>query len=924
MLFVIVLTVCLFSPFSVKAEGSISCNDFKNNIKDVYGFSVIPDVESSTPKITISMNIAANVLNSITGLKNNKPTFKVSRIFISSGKMIDSYSTFLEEEESLTKLADYNTEEDLNANFNGLGSKELKDGSSIIIPNNRTDDVIYYIILESVSPDYVLQKKCDTESNSIVFLALSAPIKPVYVVDDRILPIGDDDYDGEYGVLDCNKSFPTGSFEDSFCKVWNAVENPRVFTKDKRVNGENDIDKYWCDAFKSLPSELAKLDSSEKDNYYKSINRKYLAGTISYDKPIDYYYVYNYGGQNPSTHQSVSSSYQTKEEVKCKVTCREVVTVEYGLPVASVAGMCFEYKVQVTSRVNCDSEITNPPQIVKEYCTPTPYCVNLATGFTNTDAGPSEEFDSCIKACDGGKYTSGCSRQCYNSVYGFSSNLQKNKYLDFKEVVEKLNIPQGNCAFQGYYYSTGSIYWSPFNCLARWYQSHGHHYNCIASAGGGIDAECNCAMICQWVGCNGGNHTYLNPDEGYNDYLKNKEIYEKAKSACKQGATCSTTQATFTISANYNYTGEGDGVWINFPYDKNQSNVKDKISGDAKTCTARDVNTTTILNRAGCYSCESYSPGNMYFTEWGFPGSWIRNKTGAVSYDYNDVGNSKYWTPVPKKFCLPLDTKNVNAKWWNAYYLDKAKQNPSLNFSYNDSDYMNNIADDCDKFTCKTTTKNFDEGDEITYNIHAETRKFGMFEWNIDMNCFYATNDNFPNYGTSQTTCEKSRDGCSSNSRVEPYTIHSVDLAKLFPAKNTDEARSPGFNWSQFSAVTEKTNPYYTSSPARYAKWVQENNYAVYNENYLDYEIELKKENIKALKKSRDYTDFDEDGFTLNSQQRVLHYRSPLFTGDGEIDLSSATYPNYETLKCNNIANVSKNGSNYEVGCFYVEREVNK
>lgn len=100
----------------------------------------------------------------------------------------------------------------------------------------------------------------------------------------------------------------------------------------------------------------------------------------------------------------------------CKVTCQEQFQVTYDPPAVVKAGLCFQYKVTVRSKVTCKTEDKGglkwptPP----DTCGYVPICENNAN---ETQAGPNDEFDSCINSCDGGKYSQSCINSCYKSVY---------------------------------------------------------------------------------------------------------------------------------------------------------------------------------------------------------------------------------------------------------------------------------------------------------------------------------------------------------------------------------------------------------------------------------------------------------------------------------------------------------------------------
>lgn len=114
----------------------------------------------------------------------------------------------------------------------------------------------------------------------------------------------------------------------------------------------------------------------------------------------------------------------------CKVKCTEEFTTTYSPPVATKAGLCFTYQVTVKSKVNCITEQKSKdiwPKVRVKGCTYKAVCDD------GTDqAGPNEEFDSCVKKCDGGKYSQSCINKCYKDVYGNkkdSSNTNLRKTL---------------------------------------------------------------------------------------------------------------------------------------------------------------------------------------------------------------------------------------------------------------------------------------------------------------------------------------------------------------------------------------------------------------------------------------------------------------------------------------------------------------
>ena len=754
------------------------------------------------------------------------------------------------------------------------------------------------------------------------------------------------------GRIDCGVQHKKDSFEYLYCRD---IDNARkagvqrlTFTTENNTyeklarsrSFDNPI-PYHCDPFKALTD--VKTSLSEK---YKYTNTNYLWGIINYEIPAGEY-LYNKGGQD-SKGQSVDSSMVEHETVTCTVQCEEIVTVEYGPPVAAKAGFCFDYQIKVTSRVNCS--ITQPPQkpkVYSSYCTPSPGC-NHGNGYVDPAAGPNEDFHACISSCDGGKYSKKCSLECYNQVYKgitIRNNMSYSLYqnvtasplglrgnntqdrTDMDNVCKK--DENGQYTYGKYYYSPkhNAILWTPSSTLGRWYceNNYGGHA-CVKTSGegGGISAVCGCSAVCRWNGCinrsTGKVDVYLNPGEASRDYEKNKTEYKRVLAECEAYAKCSTTQAEFSIDVDYTYNKDAKKeanektVTIHFPYTANNArDVSDKIQyhPDQKsvTCTTSNQN-SVIISSDGCYKCakpgenddeNNKSSTREYQTEWGFPTTWLESKTGEVSYEPQA---STGWIKKTRRFCIPNDSININQKWWNIFYINTIKEDSR--FSYSE-----NSATDCHFSSCSSEKLTFTQidADRLKYNIRGKARKFGLLEWNIDISCFYAINDSFPQTEDGTPTCTFDDTKCPDSNIAEnrQMRIRSVDLANLFPAEDGTmltssdvSGRTPGFNWSAYATNVAK-DPDYTSRPSFYMAWVQSHGNSIYSPDYLDYEINLSKEDIRQLKKQdRNFTEY-KGSIIKNS---VSTYMSDLFRGNNAT-LTNVKVPSEQALKCNNIKNNS-------------------
>ncbi len=138
---------------------------------------------------------------------------------------------------------------------------------------------------------------------------------------------------------------------------------------------------------------------------------------------------------------------KTTNKNACTTTCREQLTVSFGPPKVIVAGQCFTYEVEIKSTVTCIAtpDLGNFPDF-NDYvpCTATPKC-NSVAGLED-QAGPEDEFDSCIQEVDGGKYLQSSINKCYTKVYGKkNSTSKKSNSKSSKEVtigdVKKTFLP---------------------------------------------------------------------------------------------------------------------------------------------------------------------------------------------------------------------------------------------------------------------------------------------------------------------------------------------------------------------------------------------------------------------------------------------------------------------------------------------------
>ena len=592
----------------------------------------------------------------------------------------------------------------------------------------------------------------------------------------------------------------------------------------------------------------------------------------------------------------------TKEAKVCDITCREVIEVKYGPPVASKAGMCFEYRVQATSWVNCNSKIyyENGPKY-GTLCNPVPYC-NQYAGYTH-QGGPNDSFDECIKKCDGGKYSKSCSNKCYNEVYNSKKSKKYIKtFSSFNNLDAKKLKSTSDLMFQTnngrYIYSNGNIYWRANkngasavgysryylqNEFWRTYYDHGTYagkykfdrdgfkVNILDNAGNTCSDPCT-----YYVDHCYGSNLYLNSDQIEADYKQNLSDFNAKVVSCKSKASCSKQ----TVDIDLKIVNDGKNDY----YDSSSLN-------DGK-CVAPEKN--DFIKYGDCYNgCKG---GSKYYANWGTSGTWFNIKNGNLSYSEKNLTDG--WYKEEGKYCTPRNASNVNVKWWNYYYnkfvvnkkYSDGGEKSLLNKALEEAASCSKDGDGSLDKPVDLSTLDIDNKNDINWNIISTIRNFGYLGWNFDINCFYALFQ------------------CSND-----YRIRSFDPLDMFPStdgrKSNDRSnpnREPGFNWTQQAASNKKDS--YLINPGEIIAETQQisekrtsnSEGGIYDDYYLDYEVVLSSNAINRLRdKEHNYTSFENAGFSVDKNSNV-RYESPLLKSDNAYGIQ-VKRPSGDLFKCNNI-----------------------
>lgn len=588
---------------------------------------------------------------------------------------------------------------------------------------------------------------------------------------------------------------------------------------------------------------------------------------------------------------------KTEKENNCETTCKEEIEVNFSDPVATQAGLCFQYLIEIKSKVVCDSKYTAPPPSMPTVCVPTAKCV-MSNGYQSDKGGPSEDFDKCVKKCDNGKYSQKCIDKCYTEVYEKeegekTSNKLLSHYNNDYRVSKVANgcltpanvNPYDESQIRALYdqhqrdpggkYSGGS--WVPassgcssnigqfyFSSLDRtratiyeihglYSDKHGRKTYCVGSNGfltrckiNGFTSWCN--DKCSWVNSCGSN-TVLT------EYLAKKKYEEDLKAYYAEKAKCEEKAATCT-----NETTDYKIVVDNL--DGNDSkDDKDKSDWQEEFTSSQKLNSTTVTGKFPSMvtlvdgSCEDGKDDPWHYHNIiTFPGTWINNKTGQPVHSIQP-GHEDFYTYIGNEYCTKLDSVPVNTAW----YEWKVNQN--------EKELSDEEKNEIEK--------------SIDMNIRGSIDNYGYFGWHFDVKCFYALiKDPKDCVGENCDVDDGDKDG---KSPTTDYKFRSISLDNLFPSQEAgEESRKAGYNWS--CDATNLENPDYLIQPVSTINKIQELGDSIYEGNdYVDYHIVLDPESmdkIRSYNNGKTYADpvKDEDNIAAgnNKVAGITVYKSKL------------------------------------------------
>lgn len=585
------------------------------------------------------------------------------------------------------------------------------------------------------------------------------------------------------------------SFDIGYDNLENTLNNFMRYLNTKNVSLEFETSPNVLAVDSTTISSVLKCDpfaSSNSNSYSYTKSEKYSINDNTYN-----YYINN--------GQSISS------KVACESICQEVVTVTYGPPVAVNAGSCFESEVTVKSNVECKSKVNfAPPKspTVTSMKIPSIYCGsnNNGWGIYESQAGPSDDFDSCVNQCDNGEYSQACIDSCYSRVYGDSTDesdsfvlgdLSNNSLAlsyENKAGFSIRRLANDSCPVAGNYSDLNSLvnavynYMYDENGLLRW---RGHFYrdssnsNKVRWAG---DAGCHWNQYAPYYYRNakvlrrtvGSDTTSWNAGI-WSAYSYDNHVYKPDTWGFKRQVDSGGCNQ-YCYYYNYDNSSFGKPMEVsNDEFDAALDDYNDVVT-QCKTSTICDENlakfTISVANDNNpdgssyenpdgssgkvIQACDnSSSPGDGQFKSSSCF-SWYADHnqlTGAVSGDtlifkdldsycrMKDESKDDYFTKVS----FPGTWENNK----NSTYVYKEPEE-EIFYKKHENQYclsrgFGNINSawwnwkqfaDTDDQELKAEAQSKVDVNSIFYNVLTNINDFGKYKWNFDVACFFATKKN--------------------------------------------------------------------------------------------------------------------------------------------------------------------------------------
>ena len=572
------------------------------------------------------------------------------------------------------------------------------------------------------------------------------------------------------------------------------------------------------------------------------------------------------------------------------VQCRDTYSFGGAEPKLTYAGGGFEYGKGINYSLIRSCEITwhNNPAVKLPKCTGS-VCVAVTSFDGNlsgdefivegSNAGPNDEFDSCISECDNGAYSQACINSCYNKVYGDdtkrSDALDKmsNTYNLKKEASKLLNINDKKPTVL----KVGDVNNVPI-FLPPGFSTNptgpdetpsgreGEGYDVINSCGDVVGHGVVSSSYCSTYG----NYTSWNcynvpvgcvcdPDSIYNPQVAAiRGNLTAAQTAMFNALSLGVGKVNLSIVDSY--LKNANGKFYVFNINNYDSDVRLILDYDNDSLKGKIPGTTSGSALIGI---DPYGPDER-------TASWSNHSNGIAIKNVRISGTSY----IGKTYGNVVYNNNNN----NFTINKNDGGNYGINHfnTFNKSDYYDgNYYDGLDpKGYPKYYTSLFSDNKNVIidedgkaklnrecYNIELTVAELGNSyrSYNFSNSCYYGV---YNNYIKKEEKCTDPK-VCETNEEVGEirYIFRPIELTDVFPD------REPRWNWTNAAILKPDKNgndPYlgYVVNPEDTTAHIEEIGHDILKDSYkqLDYEIIIGNKNIRMIKgynkDNKNYTEF--------------------------------------------------------------------
>lgn len=688
----------------------------------------------------------------------------------------------------------------------------------------------------------------------------------------------------------CNKTYIaslelTASTVDTTIKVDNpAISNPAAYGCDKVINLVNTLQT------KGIVQNASQINTIKTDYASACYTKKipvYEFRTLSsfveaqYQNLLTLFNNGNDSGTSDVTKGASStcdedkwSEWRTVKEESgtyWSLVCKERYRQKGDQPKLVRAGGGFRYSATFTAQKVCT--LTQKPHVDKHTSrvviavTQPPKCVydcyavcsydtskgRVTTGGPGSSAqsGPNEDFDNCVKTCDGGKYSQNCINSCYNEVYGNDRKLPETDTktglsliddTDYKikrtsSLVSVITQHEGNNIVAHYQNSSVSSGWNtrygfdvvtPHNCTV------GVKFSTYCEEHNGV---CEVYESVSPSGCS---------DTPNADYLEElTESYEEELTPYMGNMFESIPTGTYTVQIADSYLNNGGQAYI-YEYTVDESNT-DVVSVQEGSVCQESADWNIGVDNQGKKEMDNDSCKKSIVEKEvtiTLPESYLNKNDGEATYSI-------------KGRWMKFNAKTATTR------LENTKFNSVEMYPGGKRYYTNALSDNVNVIVPNDTSKPVtlvDRGTGVNSGkagISVSVTGLGSTQnYSGKIGCFYGVyNDTICKNGTC-STCP----GCPDDTPTgDGLTIifRPIDLTDNFPNN-----RSPRWNWTNAATRNPDTLLNYKVDPVTLNKTIENKGYSIYNRSdEVDYSFVLTPENIRAIRKyNKEVDDINKDG----------------------------------------------------------------